>query len=204
GLVRVASTHAFGSYYIAPLLAELHSMNRNLTVELVTSTRLTAYNAGWDIEIGVGEPVISRPGAERLCSYRMGLYATEEYLAAHGRPTTIDEFADHSLVYYVESLLRVEDLDVLATQLRHRVQIGSTSVQAQLAATLVGAGIGLLPAFVGDREPRLRRVLWSEVSSTLEFTASLAPRRLQRPATTVVMRAIREMIAERGHELAPP
>ncbi|MBM7367522.1 LysR family transcriptional regulator [Gordonia hydrophobica] len=203
GLVRVSSTHAFGSQYIAPLLAELHSMNRNLTVELVTSTRLTAYSAGWDIEIGVGEPVVSRPGAEKLSNYRMGLYATQDYLEFHGEPKTIDDLADHSLIYYVESLLRVEDLDVILTRLDHRIQIGSTSVQAQLTATLAGGGIGLLPAFLADPEPTLRRVLWSEVATTPEFTASLAPRRLRRPATQVVMQAIREMIAEKQSELLP-
>jgi DNA-binding transcriptional LysR family regulator len=72
-----------------------------------------------------------------------------------------------------------------------------------MAATFAGAGIGLLPAFVGDREPTLRRVLPSEVAPVLELTACLAPKRLRRPAAATVLQAIRETVAERRHELMP-
>ncbi len=85
----------------------------------------------------------------------------------------------------------------------HKVTFGSTSVQAQTAATLAGAGIGLLPAFVAEREPTLQRVLPSDVAITLEFSACLAPRRLRRPAAATVLQAIREMVADRQSELMP-
>jgi len=76
-------------------------------------------------------------------------------------------------------------------------------VQAQTAATLAGAGIGLLPAFVAEPEPTLQRVLPSEVAPVLEFTVWLASRRLRRPAAATVLQAIREMVADRYHELMP-
>ena len=204
GFVRVASTEAFGAYFIAPVLADLHRINRALVVELITQTRLSAYGVGADIEIGVGEPVAMRPGAEKLTDYQLGLYATRDYQIDYGTPESIEELAEHSLIFYVESLLRVEDLDLL-TRITgdHQVAFGSTSVQVQMAATLAGAGIGLLPAFVGDREPMLHRVLPSEVAPVLEFTAYLAPKRLRRPAAATVLQAIRETVAERRHELMP-
>lgn len=204
GLVRIATTDAFGAYFLAPLLADLHRINTELIVELVTQTRLSAYGVGADIEIGVGEPVSGRPGAEKLTDYRLGLYASREYEQERGLPGSIDQLKHHSLVFYVESLLRVEDLDLL-TRLAgsHKIAFGSTNVQAQTAATLAGAGIGLLPAFVGEPEPTLQRVLPSEVAPVLEFTACLAPRRLRRPAAATVLQAIREMVADRYHELMP-
>ncbi|MFM1723344.1 MULTISPECIES: LysR family transcriptional regulator [Rhodococcus] len=204
GLVRIATTEAFGSHFIAPLMADLHRINSDLLVEIVTQTRLSAFGAGADIEIGVGEPVFGRPGAEKLTDYRLGLYASDAYRAERGMPTSLEDLDGHSLVYYIEGLLRVEDLDVL-TKLtgNHKVTFGSTSVQAQTAATLAGAGIGLLPAFVAEREPTLQRVLPSDVAITLEFTACLAPRRLRRPAAATVLQAIREMVAERQSELMP-
>ncbi|MFC8045776.1 LysR family transcriptional regulator [Nocardia sp. NPDC057353] len=204
GLVRIATTDAFGAYFVAPILADLHRINPELSVEIVTQTRLSAYGVGADIEIGVGEPVVGRRGAEKLTDYRLGLYAAAEYRAERGLPASAAELSGHSLIYYIDSLLRVEDLDVLSRVTGTRqVSFGSTSVQAQTAAVLAGAGIGLLPAFVGDREPTLVRVLADEVALTLEFTACLAPRRLQRPATATVMRAIRESVAERQAELLP-
>lgn len=204
GLVRIATTDAFGALFVAPLMAELHRINPDLLVEIVTQTRLGAYGIGADIEIGVGEPVVGRPGAEKLTDYRLGLYASDEYVSERGLPRTLEELAGHSLVYYIEGLLRVEDLDVL-TRLtgRHQVTFGSTNVQVQTMATLSGAGIGLLPAFVAEREPTLRRVLASDVAINLEFTACLGPRRLRRPAAATVMQAIREMVVERQAELVP-
>jgi DNA-binding transcriptional LysR family regulator len=204
GLVRVSTTDAFGAYFVAPTLADLHRINPGLIVELITQTRLTAYGVGADIEIGVGEPVVGRPGAEKLTDYRLGLYASHGYETDRGIPESIDELVDHSLVFYIESLLRVDDLDLL-TRLTgtHQVAFGSTSVQAQRVATLAGAGIGLLPAFVGDPEASLRRVLPTEVAPVLEFTACLAPSRLRRPAAAMVLQAIRETVADRYHELMP-
>lgn len=203
GLVRIATTEAFGAHFIAPLMADLHRINSELLIELVTQTRLGAYGVGADIEIGVGEPVVTRPGAERLTDYRLGLYASQEYEEEHGLPQTTQDLAHHSLIYYIEALLRVEDLDLLASLAPNlRVDFGSTSVQAQTAATLAGGGIGLLPAFVAE-PTSLRRVLPSQVAITLTYTACLAPKRLRRPAATTVMQAIREMVAERQSDLLP-
>jgi hypothetical protein len=134
---------------------------------------------------------------------QLGLHATRDCEIDYGTPESIEGLAEHSLIFYVESLLRVEDLDLL-TRITgdHRVAFGSTSVQVQIA-TLAGAGIGLLPAFVDDREPMLHRVLPAEVAPVLEFTAWLAPKRLRRPAAATVLQAIRETVAERREKLMP-
>ncbi|MQY31817.1 LysR family transcriptional regulator [Nocardia aurantia] len=204
GLVRITTTEAFGAYIVTPTLADLHKINPELQVEIVTQTRLNSLNTGADIEIGVGEPILGRLGAEPLAQYSLGLYASQEYLHDHDVPLATDELRHHSLIYYIESLLRVEDLSVLGRLATGRhAAFASTSVQAQTIATLAGAGIGLLPAYVADREPTLRRVLFPEVRIVLQYTAWMASRRLRRPAATSVMRAIRETVAERLPELLP-
>ncbi|MEH6621178.1 LysR family transcriptional regulator [Dietzia maris] len=205
GLVRIATTDGFGSALVAPLMAELHQINCGLQVELVTSTRLDPYGLGADIEIGVGEPLVGRPDAEPLTRYRLGLYASTEYIDHYGMPTTPEELRGHSLVYYVEPLLRVDDLDILGQFIGpHRVAVGSTSVHAQVAATRAGAGIGLLPAYLAESVPELKRVLWADVGFTPTYTAVLAPRQLRRSASTTVMQAIREMVSEKQDLLLPP
>lgn len=204
GLVRIATTDGFGAVLIAPLVAELHQINRGLQVEIVTSTRLDPYGLGADIEIGVGEPLVSRPDAETLTRYRLALYASADYIDHYGMPITPEDLRGHSLVYYVEPLLRVEDLDILGQFMGpHRVAVGSTSIHAQVAATRAGAGIGLLPSYVAESQPELRRVLWNDVGFTPAYTAVLAARRLRRSAATTVMQAIREMVDERRDLLLP-
>jgi len=204
GLVRIATTDGFGAGLVAPLMAELHQINQGLQVEIVTSTRLDPYGLGADIEIGVGEPLVSRPHAEALTRYRLALYASEDYIRHYGMPSTPEELRGHSLVYYVEPLLRVDELHILDQFIGpHRVCIGSTSIHAQVAATREGAGIGLLPAYLAEPFPDLRRVLWDEVGFTPTYTAVLAPRQLRRSASTTVMQAIREMVAEKRDLLLP-
>ncbi|MFF9040448.1 LysR substrate-binding domain-containing protein [Streptomyces sp. NPDC014892] len=133
-----------------------------------------------------------------------GCYASSAYLRARGAPGSTRDLPDHSLIYYVEGLLRVEDLDVLGqfTSATHAA-FGSTSVHAQLQATLHGAGIGLLPAFVAEREPSLERVLFDEVAVVPQFSFHLVPGQLRRPAATKVMQAIRSSVHARRDELLP-
>lgn len=204
GLVRIATTDGFGAALIAPLMAELHQINHELQVEIVTSTRLDPYGLGADIEIGVGEPLVSRPHAETLTQYRLALYGSADYIDHYGMPSTPEDLRGHSLVYYVEPLLRVEDLDILSQFIGpHRVSVGSTSIHAQVAATREGAGIGLLPAYIAESVPELKRVLWDDVGFTPTYTAVLAPHQLRRSASTTVMQAIREMVAEKQDLLLP-
>lgn len=204
GLVRIATTDGFGSVLLAPLMAELHQINQGLQVEIVTSTRLDPYGLGADIEIGVGEPLINRPGAESLTKYRLALYASTDYIEYYGLPTTREDLQGHSLVYYVEPLLRVEVLDILDQFIGpHRVSVGSTSIHAQVSATRAGAGIGLLPSYLAEQFPELERILWDDVGVTPTYTAVLAPRQLRRSASTTVMQAIREMVAEKQDLLMP-
>ena len=51
---------------MAPTARASNGQRLHLVVELITQTRLSAYGVGADIEIGVGEPVVMRPGAEKL------------------------------------------------------------------------------------------------------------------------------------------
>jgi DNA-binding transcriptional LysR family regulator len=201
GLVRIAAPDAFAAEFAAPAMARMVRTHPKVTLELTSATRPIVQGHGADIEIGVGASV-PRWETVLLSPYVLGLYASSDYLADHGAPGSIAVLADHRLVYYVESLLRVSDLDVFDELFRGRsVQVSSTSVHAQLRATVAGAGIGLLPAFLADAQVTLRRVLRAEVNLSNDYVAALAPRALRRPATTVVMQELRAEVRSREHEL---
>lgn len=201
GLVRIAAPDAFAAEFVGPAMARMVRTHPKVTLELTSATRPVVQGHGADIEIGVGSSV-PRWETVLLSPYVLGLYASSDYLADNGTPTTIEELSGHRLVYYVESLLRVSDLDVFDELFRgHPVQVSSTSVHAQLRATVAGAGIGLLPAFLADAQVTLRRLLRSEVDVSNDYVAALAPRALRRPATTVVMQELRAEVRSREHEL---
>ena len=206
GLVRILAPEAFGACFVAPVLARMHRDFPAVTLELVTATRPLVQGAGADIEIGVGEPVSRRVESFRLADYSLGLYASPEYLAAKGEPTTVRALSDHPLIYYIDALLRVSDLDLIDRLFpAGAVQIGSTSVHSQAAATRAGGGIGVLPNFLAGGDPGLVRLLPKEVQVQLMLTAALAPRVLRRPAAVEVMKRLQaEVLARRGELLPHP
>ncbi|MEV0537275.1 hypothetical protein [Kitasatospora sp. NPDC050463] len=77
--------------------------------------------------------------------------------------------------------------------------MGTTNVFAQLEATRLGAGVGVLPAFLAERA-RLRRPLPDEVDIRLPIT--LAGRR-EAVIHTAVRDALHHEVAHRADELLP-
>ena len=204
GLVRVLAPEAFGACFVAPVMAQMHRDFEGVTLELVTATRPLVQGSGADIEIGVGDPVSRRIDSFRLADYTLGMYASREYLSAKGEPTTVSDLGQYPLIYYIDALLRVSDLDLIDRLFPSgAVQIGSTSVHSQLAATRAGGGIGVLPNFLAAPDPALVRLLPDQVRVDLHFSAALAPKVLRRAAAVEVMQRIQEEVRNRRAELMP-
>ena len=202
GTVRVVAPDGFGSYFVAPALAELQREHPGIVVELVTSTRpLSLRGSGYDIAITIGSASASRLRSEVLAAYALRLYASPAYLAEHAPITTVADLENHSLVFYVDALLTVHELDLAPVLSGMRVGFGSTNVFAQLEATRAGAGVGLLHAFMGERDPGLVPVLPKAVDFRLNF--SIASRRDSESveAVAVVRQAIHRAAVERAAEL---
>ena len=204
GLVRVHAPEAFGACFVAPVLARMHRDFPDVTLELVTATRPLVQGSLADIEIGVGMALSRRVESFPLADYTLGLYASPEYLEHKGTPGTPAELSEHTLIYYIDALLRVSDLDLIDRLFPvGAVHIGSTSVHSQLAATRAGGGIGVLPNFLAGRESGLVRLLSGQVGVHLQLTVALAPRVLRRPPAGEVLRRLQSEVGRRRIELLP-
>ncbi|MGR6964256.1 hypothetical protein ACU610_07345 [Geodermatophilus sp. URMC 61] len=97
-------------------------------------------------------------------------------------PRSPHDLGNHTLVFYIEPLMRITDPAHHPAALPgcHDGLRLDRRVRARRAHQ-AGSGIGLLPAFLGDREPGLVRLFPVEVSIPLDYLASLAPRVLRRP-----------------------
>ncbi len=204
GSVRVGAPDGFGVSFVTPALAELVHESPGISVELVTSTRpLSSRGAGLDMAITIGPP---RPGwlaTELLTPYELGLYASRHYIDSRTPIARINDLTEHRLVFYVDSLLSVAELDLTRSFAGMRVGLGCTSVAAQVTATLHGAGIGLLPCFLAEPEPELVRVLAGEVRFSLDFSLSIRRDSVSLPVVALVREALRRQIDERRHQLVP-
>lgn len=196
GIVRIAAPDAFTSAFLAPAMTTLRAAHPALAVELLSATQRVRQNrSGVDLEIVVGRPQVLRAYATPVCAYALRLYATADYLAARGKPASVADLANHPLVYYVESSLQVDELDRALQELPDSPpSLRSTSVFAHVEATAAGAGIGILPDFLGDRDSRLVRVLDGAYEHPLAYWAVARDEGTRNPAVAETLRAITEHI----------
>ena len=203
GVVRMTATDGFSAYIAAPAVARLRREHPGLSVEIITVTRRALQQrSGLDIEVVVGEPQVHRAAAAQLGEYMLGMYASRDYLAEYGAPATVEELTAHALVYFVDSMLQVDDLDAprrLVPAMREG--LSSTNVFVHVEATRAGAGIGFLPCFAADLHPDLVRLLPGEFAELLPYWMVLRPDSLRRPAVAAVVQALRKETANHREAL---
>lgn len=204
GTVRIVAPEGFASTFATPALARVQALHPGITIELVTSTNpLSLRGSGYDIAVTVGSAASSRQAAEPLAPYSLRLYASPSYLAAHPPIQSLADLEKHPLIFYVDALLTVRELDLAPVLSGMRVGFGSTNVFAQLEATRRGAGIGLLHAFMGEPDPGVVAVLPHEVDFRLQFSLSVRRDSLSVEAVRVVRDALVMEVRSRAGELLP-
>ncbi len=168
GKVRIGAPEGFGSYFLAPRIARLTARYPKLTVQLVAAPALFSLSRrDADLVVSVSRPPAGRLKVSKLIDYDLGLYAAPAYLREVPDIASAEDLFRHDFVSYIGDLLHFPELDFL----QHVAPEGATSVEssnlvAQLRATLAGAGLCVLPAFLAREEPGLVRVLPDEVSLT--------------------------------------
>ncbi len=203
GVVRISATDGFSAYIAAPAAAAVQREHPNVAVEIVAATRRASQQrSGLDVEIVVGEPTVHRAKALRLGDYCLGLYGSREYLRAHGVPSGVADLDRFPLVYFIDSMLQVDDLD-LATSFAPamRESVTSTNVFVHVEAMRASAGLGLLPCFMADRNGDLVRVLTGNVAIQLTYWLVTRAETLRRPEVSAVVEAIVARMAEQRNVL---
>jgi DNA-binding transcriptional LysR family regulator len=166
GTVRIGAPEGFGSYFLAPRIGRLAELHPQLHVQLVAATAIFSLaKRDADVLVSVSRPPAGRLVVSRLVDYDLALYAAPSYLERAPPLRTADDLSRHRLVSYIGELLHFPELDFL----HHVAPDSATSVEssnlvAQLRATLAGAGLCVLPAFIAAGEEGLVRVLADEVS----------------------------------------
>ncbi|MFL6845569.1 MAG: LysR family transcriptional regulator [Allosphingosinicella sp.] len=168
GTVRIGSPEGFGSYFLAPRIARLKARHPRLKIQLVAAPAVFSLaRREADIVVSVSRPPAGRLKVAKLIDYDLGLYAAPAYLRDTPDIASSEDLSRHQFVSYIGELLHFPELDFL----QHVAPGGTTSVEssnlvAQLRATLAGAGLCVLPAFLAAEESGLERVLPAEISLT--------------------------------------
>ena len=205
GTVRIIAPDGFGTVFVARAIAGVQREHPGIVVELVTSTKpLSLRGSGYDLAVTIGGATSARLPIEPLAEYALRLYASRDYVARHPPIVGLADLAPHPLVFYVDALLTVRELDLAPLLAGMRVGFGSTNVFAQLEATKHGAGIGLVHAFMAHGEPELVPVLPRLVDFRLQYALSTRAESLAVEPVMIVREAILRDAREHSADLVPP
>jgi DNA-binding transcriptional LysR family regulator len=163
GELRVTTTTGFGTLWLAPRLAKLYAKFPALKIDLMLEERvLDLPMREADVAIRMKEPTQADLIRKRLMNIKMRLYATQEYLAAHGAPKNMDDFAHHRLISQHAGTAQVAAGALLVAELMSH-DIPSTLTVNNYFGVLQGVlnhlGIGVLPDYITEDSPDLVRVL---------------------------------------------
>lgn len=183
GTLRISTSEGFGSWFLAREVSSFAAAHPAVTLDIVASSGfLSLSKREADIAVMLSRPKAGPVIARKLSDYALRLYASPAYLAAQGTPSRPAELAqNHRLVGYIPDLLydpSLRYLDEIHPGLA--VTLRSSSINAQHRLLAGGAGVGVLPCFMGDADPGLvpvfaeRRILRSFWLVTHKDTQNLA------------------------------
>ncbi|GAA4761656.1 LysR family transcriptional regulator [Stakelama sediminis] len=160
GSLRVSVSEGFGTWFISRHLGQFAERHPQVQVELVaTSGFLNPSRRETDLAVLLARPRRGPLVTRRLTDYALTLYASEAYLAQHPLPDA-DALPGHRLIGYIPDILYAPELNYLdELPVPVEPQLLSSSINAQHRMIASGAGVGILPRFIGDADPGLRPVL---------------------------------------------
>lgn len=198
GTLRIAAPDGFGAFVLSPGLGGLRSAYPDLTVEVVTATRLNLLaTREFDIGIALEEPTTRGVQSRVLARYGLSFYASPDYLSRAGQPASLADLGAHPVIGYVDSLLDIPALRFLDTALPGvRPAIQTNNVTGQWMAAVAGLGVAALPDFVAAQDDRLVRIIeGTRIERTYWIAVPTEHQRLAR--TRAAESAILELV--RGH-----
>jgi DNA-binding transcriptional LysR family regulator len=143
------------------LLERFKAKHPDLRVEFVMSDKYVDLSKGEaDVALRSGDTDDAELVGRKIADSLWAVYASEDYIARHGRPQRVEALESHPLVGLDESMGKHRATTWLARVAPNaRIVARNNSVLGLVYAVKAGIGVAPLPTAVGDNEPGLVRVL---------------------------------------------
>jgi len=170
GTVRVAASEVIGGEVLPSILAEFHSLNPRISVELALSNRNEDLLRGdADIAVRMVRPTQGALVAKRIGRIDVGLYGHRHYLKGRAMPRQLEDLREHALIGYDRDQAYARLLERIGVPFtRDMFAFRSDSDLAQLAALRAGFGIGASQLGIARRDKNLVPVLHSALIIPME------------------------------------
>lgn len=158
GRVVIGSSEWVAGRVLAPLLEPLIRRYPGLVVELSAEARhVSLRHREADIVLRPSRFEHADIVQKELARLSFGLYASDRYLAEQGLPDLTAGAVGHRLIAMSENLTKVPDVEWLPqVAAKAAVVARANGREPMVAMAAAGAGMAVLPRFVGDAVPGLR------------------------------------------------
>lgn len=204
GTVRLATAELLFISFLQPHLAELRERHPGLCLELTTSTtsvNLLKREADIALRPAAKRPQQQKVVVKKVATIGAALYASESYLARHGRPG--EGGGEHDVIGYDRQFGSTTQTRWTDESLGDgRISFTANTMLSRAEACAAGWGLASLPCFVARRYPNLVTVkpglpetpLWLLVHPDLRRSARVR----------VVLDHLTDVVRANAAELAGP
>lgn len=162
GLVRLAMPGSLAAALLVDRLAGFREQASDIDIELVSepantvAPRVASPLRDVDMAVRLARPTQGDMLVRKLGDLAFGLYASEDYLTARGRPGRMSDFAEHDVIGFARSDPPLGPVWWLSRAERPaNIVLRAASAQARLAACRQGLGLAALPCYLADEVSRL-------------------------------------------------
>jgi len=143
------------------LLERFHARYPGLRVQFVMSDKyLDLAKGDADVALRSGDTDDNELVGRKVADSIWAVYASRDYVDAHGRPERVEDLEQHPLVGFDETMTNHRTAKWLRQVAPNaRVVARNNSVLGMLYAVKSGVGVGPLPTALGDADEALVRVL---------------------------------------------
>lgn len=170
GDVRVTTNEAFANRLLLPSLPALRRRHPAIQIEIISDSRMLDLGRGEaDIAVRARRNAQENIVVKKVGVSAFGLYGSKEYLARAGVPATLDDLDGHELIGYSDSLGYLSAARWMANvAIARRCVFRGNTILSVAAAATEGIGLAVIPTFLGETDPALRRVLPGESIANLD------------------------------------
>jgi DNA-binding transcriptional LysR family regulator len=160
GTIRISASETMAAWVLPSILTSLNQVEPEIAIELVSSdqtSNLLMREA--DIALRMFRPSQTELIARKVGSVKLGMYASRDYIARHGAPTSVADIVNHVLMsedLQNDTLEGYRSEGINITRDGFSFRCDSRIVQWKMV--LAGFGISFIQTDVGDREPNAVRI----------------------------------------------
>lgn len=158
GSIRITASEMVGAEVLPPILTDFRRQHPGIIIELMMSNivdDLSRREA--DIAVRMAPPTQNALVAKKVGEVQLGFYATPDYLERYGRPGSMSELEEHTVIGFDGPARSIKDLAGMNVSVsRETFDFRSDSDLAQLAVMRAGYGIGVCQPTIARRNGLVR------------------------------------------------